>query len=106
MSVWMMMIVISGIVFMHKEITSTGEIVIHVHPYDFTQKSKKHHHKSDAEIQYLNVVFSGAYVATDFLVYEKPLPPFEYRINYAEVFDTYFHKTPSHSNLRGPPSLA
>lgn len=35
-----MVIIISGVVFMHKEVTSTGEIITHIHPYNFTKKRK------------------------------------------------------------------
>lgn len=33
-----MVIIISGVVFMHKEVTSTGEIITHIHPYNFTKR--------------------------------------------------------------------
>src|SRR5690606_31144825 len=40
LSVCMVAIITSSVVFMHKEVTSTGEIVTHIHPYDFTQKGE------------------------------------------------------------------
>ena len=47
----MVAIITSGVVFMHKEVTSTGEIVTHIHPYDFTQKGEpQHHHSYDLAI--------------------------------------------------------
>jgi len=100
------MIIISGIVFIHKEVTSTGEVIIHIHLYDFTQKNKKHHHKSDSEIQYLNVVFTGTYLATANFVFEQAPTPFEYHIDYAELLVSYTFRKAFHPNLRGPPSIA
>lgn len=100
-----MVIIISGVVFMHKEVTSTGEIITHIHPYNFTKKkSQQEHHKSDDEIQYLNVVFQGAYVNTDIVVFEFALSPLEFYVGYpqltphlrsTELLDAYY--------LRGPP---
>jgi len=102
---WMSVIIISGIVFIHKEVTSKGEIVTHIHPYDFTQKTPKHHHKSDAEIQYLNVLFHGSFIETDFVVFETPLfQEFPY-VFYIPYYFTYHSHTPQHYYLRGPPVL-
>ncbi|WP_140937385.1 hypothetical protein [Sphingobacterium lumbrici] len=100
---WMCVIVISGVVFMHKEITSSGEIVTHIHPYDFTDQSHKNHHKSDGEIQYLNIVFQGSFISSDFIIFELPFfqefqfenyTYYSYR-EYTSVFNSYY--------LRGPP---
>ena len=55
--VWMCGIIISGVVFMHKEVTSNGEIVTHIHPYNLNEK-KHHQHHSDAEIRFLDIVTS------------------------------------------------
>ncbi|TJY68523.1 hypothetical protein FAZ19_04515 [Sphingobacterium alkalisoli] len=100
---WMCIIVISGVVFMHKEVTSSGEIVTHIHPYDFTDKSPKKHHKSDGEIQYLNIVFQGSFISSDFVSFEIPFfQEFQFENyscysyhEYASVFYSYY--------LRGPP---
>lgn len=104
LSVWMVAIIISGVVFMHKEITSTGEMVTHVHPYDFTEKGEPHHHHSDDEIQFLNVVFAGVFVASDLQAFELAITPQLLCIHYAELTES----TPSallfHYDLRGPPS--
>lgn len=97
------MIIVSGIVFIHKEVTSTGEIVIHVHPYDFTDKTK-HHHDSDAEIQFLNVLFHGSFIESDFFAFETPIfTEFasETQSLYREAHVTY---TLQHYYLRGPPA--
>ncbi|MFD1769514.1 hypothetical protein [Sphingobacterium suaedae] len=104
LSAWMIAIIISGVVFMHKEVTSTGEIITHVHPYDFTKKGKSHHHHSDGEIQYLNVVFAGAFLANDLLVYELALTPRHLRIHYAELIESVRSESIVHYDLRGPPN--
>lgn len=102
---WMSVIIVSGIVFMHKEVTSKGEIVTHVHPYDFTKKKNKHQHKNDAEIQYLNVVFQGAFVESTFTVFEAPyLQEFNYG-NYAAYSWAYYFTTSLETYLRGPPTF-
>jgi len=103
LSVWMMIIIISGVVFMHKEVTSTGEIITHIHPYDFTKKQKPHHHKSDAEIQYLNVVFLGAYLQSDFTVLEIPLSPLVFFIDFKEITISSTIASVTEYHLRGPP---
>lgn len=102
---WMCIIVISGVVFMHKEVTSTGEIVTHIHPYDFTKKSQKSHHKSDAEIQYLNIVFQGTFANADFPTFETPIFH-EYQFTtFQEYFLTNYSAESYHNFLRGPPHL-
>ena len=101
---WMSVIIISGIVFIHKEVTSKGEIVTHIHPYDFTNKSKHHHH-SDAEIQFLNVLFHGSFIETDLVAFEIPVfQEFRYAC-YKPYYTSYHSYTPQHYYLRGPPSL-
>ena len=105
LAVWMSMIIISGIVFIHKEVTSTGEIVIHVHPYDFTHNTK-HKHESDAEIQYLNVLFHGSFIESEFFVFESPIfTEFstDVRSFYHEAFITHNARS---NYLRGPPVFA
>lgn len=104
LAVWMGIIVISGIVFMHKEVTSDGEIITHIHPYDFTQKDKDHH-KSDAEIRYLDVIYQGSFVESDFATFEVPF--FQvFFLEYKQVLQGkyYFDKLVS-TYLRGPPSI-
>ncbi|WP_317170635.1 hypothetical protein [Sphingobacterium litopenaei] len=101
---WMTLIVISGIVFMHKEVTSKGEIITHIHPYDFTKK-QKHHHKNDAEIRFLDVLYQGTFIESEFTIFEVPVfnefsIPFDIVYNRATKAVTIFH-----SYLRGPPSL-
>ncbi|HMR18157.1 MAG TPA: hypothetical protein PKA53_02560 [Sphingobacterium sp.] len=105
LAAWMSLIIISGVVFIHKEVTSTGEIVIHVHPYDFTDKSHKHHHHSDAEIQYLNVLFHGSYIETSITAFEVPIfQEFPYCFYIPYDYSTQSHN-PDHYYLRGPPVL-
>ena len=101
---WMSLIVISGIVFMHKEVTSKGEIFTHIHPYDFTKK-QKHQHKSDAEIRFLDVLYQGTFIESDFITFETPLvPEFTIPFNIDHVLQTA-SITAFHSYLRGPPTL-
>lgn len=89
---------------MHKEVTSKGEIITHIHPYDFTKKKNKQHHKSDAEIQYLNVVFQGAFVEPTFTLFEAPvLQEFNYN-TYTAYSWVYHFTTHLDTYLRGPPS--
>lgn len=104
LAVWMGLIVFSGIVFMHKEVTSDGEIITHIHPYDFTKKNKSHH-KSDAEIRYLDVVFYGSFTKPIFYNIQSPIAQ-ELEVNsHSSYF--IFHKNPSLLSrfARGPPSL-
>ncbi|WP_237249543.1 hypothetical protein [Sphingobacterium faecale] len=102
---WMSVIVISGIVFMHKEVTSKGEIITHIHPYNFTKKKDKHHHKNDAEIQFLNVVFQGTFIETVFDIFEAPFfQEFNYT-TYTFYSTTYYFTEHLDTYLRGPPAL-
>lgn len=105
LSAWTIAIIISGVVFMHKEITSTGEIITHVHPYDFTKKGQSHHHESDAEIQYLNVVFAGAFLAPALQIFEMAITPRQLHIHFAELVATTVSQSIVHYDLRGPPLL-
>lgn len=103
LNVWMWLIITSGAVFMHKEVTSDGIIVTHTHPYDFTNKSKKHH-KSDEEIHFLDIVFQGAFVKASIFLYESPIR-LEYSvIPFQEIQELYSCKTTTKPCLRGPPS--
>lgn len=102
----MSLIIISGIIFIHKEVTSTGEIVVHVHPYDFTDKSQKHQHQSDAEIQYLNVLFHGAFLETTLVAFETPIfQEFTYCL-YQHYYSSIQSREPQNQYLRGPPLLS
>jgi len=80
---WMVGIIISGVVFMHKEVTSTGEIVTHIHPYNL---GEKHHHKhhSDAEIRFLDIVFQGSYLNWESQTFTAPIQQVLTEIDYAE----------------------
>ncbi|HLT87452.1 MAG TPA: hypothetical protein VKZ57_07670 [Sphingobacterium sp.] len=104
LSVWMVAIITSGVVFMHKEVTSTGEIVTHIHPYDFTKKGEPHHHHSDDEIHFLDIVFAGAFVASDLQAFELSIAPVMLRIHYAELAESTPFTLLFHYDLRGPPA--
>src|SRR5690606_3380531 len=85
LAAWMSVIVISGIVFMHKEVTSKGEIVIHVHPYDFT---KKHKHKRHGGIRLFDVLYQRPFKQTDIHVFEVPFFP-EFPIDRNVVYSCF-----------------
>lgn len=80
---WMCGIIVSGVVFMHKEVTSTGEIVTHVHPYNLGEK-KHHQHHSDDEIRFLDIVFQGSYLHWEAQSYVAPIQQVLIEIDYAE----------------------
>ncbi|MGO1244851.1 MAG: hypothetical protein ACTMH4_12280 [Sphingobacterium sp.] len=103
LSLWMTVIIVSGVVFMHKEVTSSGEIITHVHPYDFTEKGTSHHHESDGQIQYLNVVFAGSFLPSTMFVFQAPLRTLTGYIKYAEFVQNPVTLLILHYHLRGPP---
>ncbi|SDL37276.1 Uncharacterised protein [Sphingobacterium mizutaii] len=102
--VWMCGIIISGVVFMHKEVTSTGEIVTHIHPYNLGEKNHHHHH-SDAEIRFLDIVYQGSYLHWSPFVFEVPILP-EFNV-YEFGFKTFNIIFQIHDIRagRGPPSF-
>src|SRR5690606_36786844 len=104
LSVWMMAIITSGVGFMHKEVTSKGEIVPHIHPYEFTQKGEPQHHHSDDEIQFLNVVFAGVFVASDLQAFEFSVAPIPLCIHYAEATENMLTRLFFPYDLWGPPA--
>ncbi|MDR6736483.1 MULTISPECIES: hypothetical protein [unclassified Sphingobacterium] len=101
--VLMSLIIISGVVFMHKEVKSTGEIVMHTHPYDFTKKQKPQ--ETDDQIEYLNVIYHNTYVQTEFTVLELPIPREVRQVRYNSFCPEAITATIDHYHLRGPPSL-
>ncbi|MFZ4262534.1 hypothetical protein ACFRAE_10835 [Sphingobacterium sp. HJSM2_6] len=80
--IWMFAIIISGVVFMHKEVTSTGEFVTHIHPYNLGEK-KQHQHQSDAEIRFLDIVFQGSYLQWNSITYIAPILQVVLEIDFA-----------------------
>lgn len=105
LSALMIFIITSGVVFMHKEVKSTGEIVTHIHPYDFTKKGKAHH-KSDAEIEFLNVVFSGTFTSPSITLYDLELSPIILSAKHPQLIEGFTPKVTPSELLRGPPSIA
>lgn len=99
--VLMSWIIISGVVFMHKEVKSTGEIVMHTHPYDFTKKEKPQ--ETDDQIDYLNVIYQNTYVQTEFTVLELPIPKEIQLTVYCSACPEVTTITNSPYYLRGPP---
>lgn len=105
MAALMMSIIISGIIFMHKEVTSTGEVITHVHPYNFGEK-QKHQHNSDAQIRLLDVLFQGVFVEPSFTNFEFVVPQI-FIVNYSSrVFEELIKVSIFHLFLRGPPPVA
>lgn len=106
-TVLLISIVSSGMLFMHKHTTSTGQIVIHIHPYNFKSDpdASKHHH-TDNEIHFLDVVFHGNYLQTDFIALEPPVPtaPSTKRTTYYQ--NKVKDRGVQHNFLRGPPANA
>lgn len=102
--IWMCGIIVSGVVFMHKEVTSTGEIVTHIHPYNLGEK-KHHQHHSDAEIRYLDIIYQGSYVEWSPFVYSAPIQTLlsEVQFGFAES-QQITRSAHSHAD-RGPPAL-
>lgn len=100
----LMIIISSGMLFMHKHQTSSGKIVIHVHPYNLAkdQDATKHYH-TDAEAHFLDVVFNGSYLQTNFVAYESPSPinltDSSIKESPSDVIASLDHKI----FLRGPP---
>ena len=89
---------------MHKEVTSKGEIITHIHPYDFTKKQKQHH-KSDAEIRFLDVLYQGTFIESELITFEIPFFT-EFTIPFDIVFDSSIECiTIFPTFLRGPPTL-
>lgn len=89
---------------MHKEVTSKGEIVTHIHPYDFTNK-QKHHHKSDAEIHFLDLLFQGTFIESDFITFEVPIIS-EFTLEDVITYSSSLIAVNIfHAFLRGPPSF-
>lgn len=103
LSLWTIAIIVSGVVFMHKEVTTSGEIITHVHPYDFTKKGQSHHHESDGEIQYLNVVFAGSFLLSEMYIFQTPIRTVTSYLRYADLTAYPQTATIRHYHLRGPP---
>lgn len=100
---WICGIIISGIVFMHKEVTSTGEIVTHIHPYDLGEK-KHHQHHSDDEIKYLDIVFQGSYLNWESQTYTAPIQQVLTEIHFAEKTFAKIKQYISFNTGRDPPT--
>ncbi len=103
---WMCAIIISGVVFMHKEVTSTGEFVTHIHPYNLGEK-KHHTHHSDAEIRFLDIVFQGSYLNWTSVTYVAPVLQVVLEIDFAEKTFSEIKQALQFYTGRAPPiSLA
>lgn len=100
-------IVSSGMLFLHKHTTSSGQIVVHMHPYDLsTDPDTTKHHHSDNEIHFLDVVFHGSYLQTDFVLLDGPTLTNPI-ITDSEHLETRISNECNHNIfLRGPPVIA
>lgn len=67
-------IVGSGMLFMHKHTTSSGQIIVHIHPYNLKSDpdGTKHKH-TENEIHFLDVVFNGSYLQTPELAFDAAI---------------------------------
>ena len=66
-------IVGSGMLFAHKHQLSSGEVVVHIHPYNFKKDPMGQKHKHSAsELHFLDVVFQGQYIGADFIKVGTP----------------------------------
>lgn len=73
-TVLLVSIVGSGMLFMHKHTTSSGQIVIHVHPYNLkTDPDGTKHKHSENEIHFLDVVFNGSYIQTKSFAFDATI---------------------------------
>lgn len=101
---WIWMIIGSGVVFIHKEITSDGTVVIHNHPYDFTKKTK-HQHNTDDEIHFLDIVFQRVFVKADSLVFQTPIRDNYSILSFPPLIQQYIQQNLDSPSTRGPPAL-
>lgn len=97
-------IIVSGVLFIHKHTTRDGQIIIHIHPYDFTDAdSTTDHHQTEGEIYHLDIIFSGNYIGSAPAEVQMPgvIPLRGEDQVYAESDDSRdCHALP---DLRGPP---
>ncbi|UIR56239.1 hypothetical protein LZQ00_00060 [Sphingobacterium sp. SRCM116780] len=101
----MSLIIISGVIFMHKEVKSNGEIVMHNHPYDFTSDQPRPQ-ESDDQIDFLNVVYHQNFIQSEFILFEEPILT-AFRVYSYQVYTAFFsNRIVDHAFLRGPPILA
>ncbi len=96
----------SGTLFMHKHTTSSGQIIVHTHPYNLkTDPDGTKHKHTDNEIHFLDVVFNGSYLQTDGLVFDaatwgKPLV-----LQSIALVPGVTQDCDQHFYLRGPPQF-
>lgn len=99
-------IIISGLLFVHKHKTQTGEIVVHNHPYNLKEDPDKiPHHETDDEIHFLDVIFSGSFVVYGSLSIDFPFLAGIPKAYSALVTEKLHQLEISHYYLRGPPTL-
>ncbi|GEM62593.1 hypothetical protein SF1_05750 [Sphingobacterium faecium NBRC 15299] len=98
------LIIISGVIFMHKEVKSNGEIVMHNHPYDFTDDQPRQQ-ESDDQIDFLNVVYYQNFVQSEFIVFEDPIRTIFHVYSYQVYTPLFTNCVVDYAFLRGPPPL-
>lgn len=99
------LIIISGVIFMHKEVKSNGEIVMHNHPYDFTNDQPRQQ-ESDDQIDFLNVVYHQNFVQSEFIVFEEPIRTIFHVYSYQVYTPVSYNRIVNHAFLRGPPKIS
>lgn len=98
-------ILLSGMVFMHKHTTSSGQVIVHVHPYNLkTDPEGKKHKHTDREIHFLDVVFSGTFIETAPHEFEVPTWGIWVENHFIDQVKNPFNSTYLHFYLRGPPA--
>lgn len=98
------LIIISGVIFMHKEVKSNGEIVMHNHPYDFTNDQPRPQ-ESDDQIDFLNVVYNQNFVQSEFIVFEQPIRTVVHIYSYQVYTPVVTNRVVDHAFLRVPQIL-
>lgn len=104
--VMLVSIICSGMLFMHKHTTASGQIIVHIHPYNLkTDPDASKHHQNENEIHFLDVVFHGSYLQTDFISLPSPffITPVQQQV--LPVLVKVSQDAEYHLFLRGPPSI-
>lgn len=96
----------SGMLFMHKHTTSSGAIVVHIHPYNLKKDPDAKHHHSDNQIHFLDVVFQGYYLLTEFTDISAPLAQEVAKIRLIDGNDPFVDQMINHLRPRAPPFRA
>lgn len=105
-TVLLISIVGSGMLFMHKHTTSSGQIIVHIHPYNLKSDpdGTKHKH-TDNEIHFLDVVYNGSYLINNCQVFDATLWGRQLIRESVPPVSRITVDFTSHFFLRGPPPI-